>query len=120
MKVQESLENYLEAILMLSQKQEFVRAIDIATQLAISKPSVSIAMKNFKAKGYVAVGENGHITLTDSGKRIAVSVYERHTLLTKWLISLGVEESIASQDACRMEHIISEDTFQAIKNKGFK
>ncbi|HIR15852.1 metal-dependent transcriptional regulator [Massilicoli timonensis] len=116
MKVQESLENYLEAILMLSEKQERVRAIDIANLLGFSKPSVSVAMKNFKQKNYIHVDDSGSITLTESGKRIASAVYERHNLLSEWLVSLGVEEQIAQADACRMEHILSAESFQAIRD----
>ena len=116
LKVQESLESYLEAILMLSEKQERVRAIDIANLLGFSKPSVSVAMKNFKQKNYIHVDDSGSITLTESGKRIASAVYERHNLLSEWLVSLGVEEQIAQADACRMEHILSAESFQAIRD----
>jgi Mn-dependent DtxR family transcriptional regulator len=115
LKIQESAENYLETILVLSQRHPQVRSIDIAGELGFSKPSVSAAMKNLRENGYITVNEHGHIFLTESGLKIAETIYERHTLLTSWLEFLGVESDIAAQDACRIEHVISPESFQAIK-----
>ena len=115
MKIQESSENYLETILILSQKKPHVRSIDIATELNFSKPSVSVAMKNLRSKDLIIMDEDGHIHLTPSGLAIAAKIYERHTLLSKLLIMLGVNEKTAIEDACRMEHVISEESFEAIK-----
>jgi len=115
MKIQESAENYLETILMLSQKQGNVRSIDIVNELEFSKPSVSVAMKNLRKNGYILVNEDGYITLTDTGQSIAETMYERHTLLSEWLMYLGVGKETAMEDACRMEHVISAETFQMIK-----
>lgn len=115
MKIQESAENYLETILVLSQRHPQVRSIDIATELGFSKPSVSVAMKNLRENGYVTVNEHGHISLTASGLQIAETIYERHTLLSSWLEFLGVDSKIAAQDACRIEHVISPQSFEAIK-----
>ena len=109
MKIQESAENYLETILMLSEKQPYVRSIDIATELGFSKPSVSVAMKKLRESGHITV------TLTDEGRRIAETIYERHTALSKWLMDLGVNEQTALDDACRIEHDISAESFAAIK-----
>lgn len=114
-KIQESAENYLETILILSQRKGSVRSIDVAAELGFSKPSVSIAMKNLREKGCVTVDGDGLLSLTEQGKRIAERVYERHTLFTEWLISLGVNEKTAAEDACRIEHVISAESFQAIK-----
>ncbi|MCD7824631.1 MAG: metal-dependent transcriptional regulator [Clostridiaceae bacterium] len=116
MKSNESLENYLETILVLSKKLPVVRSVDIANELGFKKPSVSIAMKNLKEKKYITVMEQGYIFLTDSGREIAEMIYERHEFLTKWLVSLGVDEKTASEDACRIEHDISKESFRAIKN----
>ena len=118
MKIQESAENYLEMILMLHKRQGYVRSIDIANELGFSKPSVSVAMKNFKENGYITVGDGGMISLTAKGREIAEKIYERHTLLTEWLIRLGVDAQTASEDACRMEHVISEESFAAIRKHG--
>ena len=115
MKIQESGENYLETILMLEQKNGSVRSIDIATELDFSKPSVSVAMKNLRENGYICVNENNEITLTESGRKIAETIYERHTLLSNWLVALGVDPKTAAEDACRMEHVISSESFAAIK-----
>lgn len=115
MKIQESAENYLETILILSQRQPQVRSIDIATELGFSKPSVSVAMKNLRENGYVTVNDHRHISLTSKGLQIAETIYERHTLLSSWLEYLGVDSAIAAQDACRIEHVISPESFQAIK-----
>ena len=115
MKIQESAENYLETILMLSKKQPFVRSIDIANELGFSKPSVSVAMKNLRTSGHILVNDAGHITLTESGLNIASSVLERHSVLSRMLMALGVDPEIASEDACRIEHVISAESFAAIK-----
>lgn len=115
MKIHESAENYLETILMIKNKKGMVRSIDIANELEFSKPSVSVAMKNLRENGYIDVDANGYITLLESGKEIADRMYERHTTLSNWLISLGVNEKTAVEDACRIEHIISSESFEAIK-----
>lgn len=111
----ESLEDYLETILMLQKKNGHVRSIDIANEMSFSKPSVSVAMKNLREKGYITMADNGYITLTASGKQRAESVLERHTLLSNWLISIGVNKETALADACRIEHDLSEESFEAIK-----
>lgn len=116
MKIQESAENYLETVLMLRQRKGFVRSIDIANEMGFSKPSVSIAMKNLKENGYITIDDGGMISLTDKGREIAEKTYERHTLFTEWLIRLGVSPDMAAEDACRMEHAVSEESFAAIKN----
>lgn len=116
MNIHESAEDYLEKILMLQEQKGSVRSIDIAVAMGFSKPSVSVAMKNLREKGHITVTDAGYIYLTDSGKKIADMVYERHDVLTHYLISLGVAEKTAEEDACKIEHIISEESFQAIKN----
>lgn len=116
LKIQESAENYLEAILVLGLKNPSVRSVDIAAQLNFSKPSVSVAMKNLRENGYINMSAEGRITLTDKGREIAENVYEKHTLLTKWLVFLGVDPETAAADACKMEHVISQESFEAIKN----
>ena len=115
MKAHESEENYLETILVLSLKGSQVRSIDIVNELEFSKPSVSIAMKNLRSKGYIVMDDNGYITLTDEGQKIAATIYERHVAISDWLISLGVDKITAVQDACKMEHAISEKSFLALK-----
>ncbi len=115
MKIHESAENYLETIFILSRRQPCVRSIDIALELHFSKPSVSVAMKNLRENGYILVNKEGHITLTESGLRIAETMYERHTLISNWLITLGVNPRTAVEDACRIEHVISAESFDAIK-----
>ena len=115
MKIQESAENYLETILIIKNKNGAVRSIDIANELGFSKPSVSVAMKNLRENGYIEVDSSGYITLLDSGRQIAEKIYERHTTLSKWLVSLGVDAKTAAEDACRIEHIISSESFEAIK-----
>lgn len=115
MKILESAENYLETILILKNKNGAVRSIDIANELGFSKPSVSVAMKNLRENGYIEVDSSGYITLLDSGRQIAEKIYERHTTLSKWLVSLGVDAKTAAEDACRIEHIISSESFEAIK-----
>ena len=116
MKIQESAENYLETILILNRRNGYARAIDIAAALEFSKPSVSIAMKHLRENGYIKVSEAGFITLTKRGLSIAEMIYERHTFLTGWLTALGVDHETAAKDACRMEHVISPDSFAAIKH----
>ena len=117
MQIRESAENYLETILILSQRKGKgeVRSIDILNELEFSKPSVSVAMKNLRENGYITVDKDGYIRLTDKGLEIAEKMYERHTLLSQWLIKLGVDEKVAVEDACRMEHVISAESFAAIK-----
>lgn len=115
MKIQESAENYLETIFFLNKKLNQVRSIDIVNELNYSKPSVSIAMKNLKNDNYIEIDKNGFITLTKKGLDVAEKMYERHVLLSKWLISLGVNPDIATEDACKIEHVISEESFNAIK-----
>ena len=117
MQIRESAENYLETILILSQRKGKgeVRSIDIVNELEFSKPSVSVAMKNLRENGYITVDKDGYIRWTDKGLEIAEKMYERHTLLSQWLIKLGVDEKVAVEDACRMEHVISAESFAAIK-----
>ena len=111
----ESAENYLETILILSQKLPVVRSVDIANELGFKKSSVSVAMKNLREKEHIKVDEQGFIYLTPSGLEIANMIYERHTLLSSWLIHLGVPADVAAADACKMEHVISKESFEAIK-----
>lgn len=112
----ESVEDYLEVILSLQQQNGHVRSIDIAHEMNFSKPSVSVAMKNLREKGYISVDENGYILLTDNGKKRAEDVLDRHTILTECLIHIGVSKETAMEDACMIEHDLSEETFTAIKN----
>lgn len=114
--INESAENYLETILVLSKKLPVVRSVDISNELGFKKSSVSIAMKNLREKGHITVTDAGYIYLTESGKQIADMIYERHELLSSWLVRLGVPEEIATEDACRIEHVISKESFAAIKN----
>ena len=115
MKLQQSAENYLETIFMLSKKNGSVRSVDIANELGFSKPSVSIAMKNLRENGYIDVMGDGSITLLDPGKKIAEMLYDKHTILSEALIMLGVSRETAVEDACKIEHILSEESFNAIK-----
>jgi len=115
LQIHESAENYLETILILRKRNGQVRSIDIATELSVSKPSVSVAMKNLRTNGYIDVDKDGYITLLDTGKKIAEKMYERHTFLTQWLTTLGVSPDTAAEDACKIEHVISEETFHALK-----
>ena len=115
MKRLESQEDYLEKILQISQKKESVHAIDIAREMSFSKPSVSIAMNKLKELGYIEINDKGEISLTDSGKEIAQKTLEKHIVLTRMLMYLGVDEETASEDACRMEHDISDKTWVLIK-----
>lgn len=114
-KSEESIEDYLETILILSRRLANVRSIDIANELNYSKPSVSVAMKNLRQRSYITVSEDGYIRLTEEGQALAESVFERHTLLSDWLIRLGVEPETAVADACKMEHDLSLESFEAIK-----
>ena len=115
MVVSESKENYLEAIYVISQCKEQIRAIDIVNELEFSKPSVSRAIKGLREEGYIEVAANGYITLTAEGFAIAKSLHERHVLISGWLIRLGVDKKTALQDACRIEHALSEQSYNAIK-----
>ena len=115
MRSNESSEDYLEKILILGNKSSLVRAVDIASEMGFKKPSVSVAMKNLRQKNFITVADNGDIRLTEEGHKIADKVYERHQLISSWLMMLGVQEKTALHDACRIEHIISEESFQALK-----
>ena len=115
MHMNESAENYLETILVLSRRLSVVRSVDIATELGFKKPSVSIAMKNLREKKHITVSDSGFITLTPSGRAIAEDIYERHQFLSQWLTQLGVDPAIASEDACKIEHVLSRESFEALK-----
>lgn len=115
MKIHESAENYLETIHMLKKENGSVRSIDIAHELGFSKPSVSVAMKNLRENGYITVDDGGLINLTSLGQQIADRMFERHTLITRWLTALGVSPEVAAEDACKIEHVISDESFEAIK-----
>ncbi len=112
----ESIEDYLETILVLSKQKPVVRSVDIANEMGFKKPSISVAVKNMKAKGYILVSDEGYITFTETGRKLAKKVYERHEFFTEWLIGLGVDKKTASEDACNIEHVISEKTFKAIRD----
>ncbi|MDD3417030.1 MAG: metal-dependent transcriptional regulator [Lachnospiraceae bacterium] len=120
MKTNESVENYLETILTLSKKLPVVRSVDIAAELDFKKSSISVAMKNLRNCEYITVTESGFIYLTDSGKEIAEMIYERHNLLASWLEEIGVDSKTAAEDACKMEHVLSKKSFEAIKNHVIK
>ncbi len=111
----ESSENYLETILVLGRRLPVVRSVDVATELNFKKPSVSVAMKKLRESGHITVSHEGYISLTESGREIAECIYERHTLLSTWLERLGVDPETAAEDACRIEHVISPESFEAIK-----
>ena len=115
MRIHESAENYLEAIFILKNRKGYVRSIDIATELGYSKPSVSRAMKLLRENDYISVAEDGVITLTEIGQTIAEQMYERHTFLAQFLMGLGIDEQTARDDACRIEHVISKETFARLK-----
>ena len=115
MALHESGQMYLEAIYVLLQKNERIRSIDIGAYLGYSKPSVSRAVGILKKEGYISVDADGYVTLSESGMQTAEQLYERHTVLTKMLVSLGVDESTATEDACRIEHVISDESFAAVK-----
>ena len=113
--IKESAENYLEAILSIKKAKGSVRSIDVANDLGVSKPSVSVAMKNFREEGYITVDENGFLDLTEKGMKIAQSVYERHLVIAKVLMALGVSEETAYEDSCKIEHCISVESFDKLK-----
>ena len=117
MTIHASAENYLETILILQKKNGQVRSIDVANEMGVTKPSVSIAMKNLRQNGMIEMDESGYITLLEEGLAIAEAIYERHTILTDWLIHLGVSPEIADDDACKIEHVISPESFCAIKKQ---
>lgn len=116
MEIHQSAEDYLECILRLSKTKPVVRSIDIAVDMNYSKPSISVAMKNLRLNGYINVDKSGFITLTDMGKEVAEKIYERHLLLTDWLVFLGVSPEVAAEDACKIEHDLSPESYEAIKN----
>ena len=120
MKIQESAENYLETILMLHQRKGSVRSIDIANELEFSKPSVSVAMKNLRLNGYIEVDDAGFIHLLPAGQQIAEAVLEKHRMMTDFLGALGVREEVAAEDACLIEHVLSDESFEAIKRHAEK
>lgn len=115
MHINESAENYLETILRLSKTLPVVRSVDIAAELGFKKSSVSVAMKNLREHNYITVTNAGFIYLTEAGKEIADMIYERHNILSSWLVTLGVDPAIASEDACKLEHVLSKESFEAIK-----
>ena len=115
MQINESAENYLETILILSKKLPVVRSVDIATELGFKK-----AMKNLREKQHITVSDSGYITLTQSGREIAEDIYERHELLSQWLTALGVAPEIAAEDACKIEHVLSKESFDALKKHALK
>ena len=115
MEIHKSAEDYLETILILHNQKGMVRSIDIANELGFSKPSVSVAMKNLRENGYIEMDANGHITLLPPGEEIAQRMYERHIFLSRWLTGLGVDPKTAVEDACRIEHVISAESFDALK-----
>ena len=120
LKNNESSENYLETILLLSKKLPVVRSVDIATELGFKKSSVSVAMKNLREKGHITVTDAGYIYLTEEGQKIADMIYERHNVLTRCLRAIGVSDRVAEEDACKIEHIISAESFHAIKEHAKK
>lgn len=115
MRLQESGEMYLETLYVLSEQKRIVRAVDICEYRGVSKPSVSRAVGILKQGGYLVCGDDGGLTLTEIGKCVAEKIYERHTVLTEYLVSIGVDPETASEDACKIEHIISDESFEAIK-----
>ena len=117
MKIQQSSEDYLEAMLMLKERRGYVRSVDVATQLGVTKPSVSYATKRLRENGYITMDTDGLIGLTDAGMEIAARIYERHKLLTQILIDLGVSEEAAREDACKIEHDLSIETFDVIRER---
>ena len=120
MKILESAENYLETILVLQKRNGHVRSIDIVNELEFTKPSVSVAMKNLRQSNLIEVDENGYISLLPEGQRIAEEIYDRHTFLTQWLMSLGVSPAVADEDSCKIEHVLSTESFLAIKDSYHK
>ena len=120
MNIYESAEDYLEAILILRERQGTVRSIDVVHQLELTKPSVSVAMKRFRENGYIEMDSDGFITLLPPGEEIAQRIYGRHKLLTRFLVRLGVSEAVAAADACKMEHDLSEETFERIREHALR
>ena len=120
MKIHESAEDYLESILTLKKKLGSVRSIDVVNDLGVSKPSVSVAMKNLRLNGYIEVDAGGCIHLLPEGRAIAEAVFEKHRMMTEVLIALGVREEVAAEDACRIEHVLSDESFEAIKRHAEK
>lgn len=120
MEIHESAEDYLETILILKERIGQVRSIDIATEMNYSKPSISVAMKKLRENGYIQVDKDGFITLTDSGREIAANIYNRHRVLTDFFVSLGVNEKVAAEDACKVEHDLSQETFEKIKEHAMR
>lgn len=120
MKIHQSAEDYLETILVLKERRGAVRSIDIANEMNFSKPSISVAMKKLRENGYIEVDKDGYIVLTDTGMEIASKVYNRHKLLTQFFVSLGVDEAVAAEDACKIEHHLSQETFEKIKEHAIK
>lgn len=120
MEIHQSAEDYLETILILKERRGAVRSIDIANEMNFSKPSISVAMKKLRQNGYIEVDTDGYILLTDAGMEIASSVYNRHKLLTKFFVSLGVDEKVAAEDACKIEHHLSQETFDKICQHALK
>ena len=117
MQIHESAEDYLEKILMLKEAKGVVRSIDIANAMGFSKPSISIAMKHLRENGYIVMDEDNYISLTQKGAEIATRIYNRHRTLTEFFMKLGVPQEVAEKDACKVEHVISEETFEAIKKQ---
>lgn len=117
MKMQESGENYLECILVLSREKGIVRSIDIVNAMNFSKPSVSVAMRRLRENGYILMDDSGHISLTKTGLKIAEEIYDRHQTLTKYLVEIGVSPEVAAEDACRIEHVLSQETFDCMKEQ---
>ena len=113
--IKESAENYLETILMINREKGYARSIDVANELGFAKPSVSVAMKNFREEGYIVMDEDGKITLTDKGLEIAERVFERHQVIARALMAIGVDEATAYEDSCKIEHDISEKSFECLK-----
>lgn len=116
MEISEAIENYLETILVLSKKKPELHAIDICDELGYSRPTLSVVLKKMKKEGLIAVDENNHITLTDEGRKIAEKIYERHNVISKFFMDIGVEKNVALRDACKIEHDLSDETFRCIKN----
>ena len=120
MEIHESAEDYLETILILKERLGQVRSIDIATEMNYTKPSISVAMKKLRENGYIQMDGDGYITLTDSGHEIASNIYDRHKVLTNFFVSLGVDEKTAAEDACKIEHDLSEETFEKIREHAMR
>lgn len=117
MNIHESAEDYLEAIMMLREEKGYVRSVDIASRLSVTKPSVSFAMKKLRENGYILMDEENLITLTDSGEEIARRIFDRHRTITSFLVSLGVDAAVAREDACKMEHDLSDDSYEAMRRQ---